>query len=208
MSEKTALRRRRRVADTQAWRARQKRGAAVYPVAGVTGKADDRCRYVFYPGGPGPRCFTSCSALPYLIANLRRVSVAAIFPRRSTAAWRRAGWRLVARAACTDGQSIPRPPPARVPKGTGEQGERRQPAERYSLGVPVPPAGAVELAAVRCSASLTRSSSAASSSAGVGSGFLERRDPGGPLPLEPMPALTGRSRPRRGSPLLARARKA
>ena len=30
--EKTAAFRQRRVADTQAWRARQKRGAAVYPV--------------------------------------------------------------------------------------------------------------------------------------------------------------------------------
>jgi len=32
MVEKTAAFRQRRVADTQAWRARQKRGAAVYPV--------------------------------------------------------------------------------------------------------------------------------------------------------------------------------
>jgi hypothetical protein len=32
MAEKSAAFRRRRVADTQAWRARQKRGAAVYPV--------------------------------------------------------------------------------------------------------------------------------------------------------------------------------
>ena len=32
MGTKTAAQRRRRVADTQAWRARQKRGAAVYPV--------------------------------------------------------------------------------------------------------------------------------------------------------------------------------
>jgi len=34
MAEKTAAQRQRRVADTQAWRARQKRGAAVYPVEG------------------------------------------------------------------------------------------------------------------------------------------------------------------------------
>ena len=61
MSGKTAAQRRRRVADTQAWRARQKRGAAVYPVEvdGTTfdpmerfgrleaSKADDRRRYVF-----------------------------------------------------------------------------------------------------------------------------------------------------------------
>jgi len=46
--------------------------------------------------------------------------VAAIFPRRSTAAWRRAGRRLVARTACTDGQSIPRPPPARLQARQGE----------------------------------------------------------------------------------------
>jgi hypothetical protein len=32
MGRKTAAQRQRRVADTQAWRARQKRGAAVYPV--------------------------------------------------------------------------------------------------------------------------------------------------------------------------------
>jgi len=32
MAEKSAAFRRRRVADTQAWRARQRRGAAVYPV--------------------------------------------------------------------------------------------------------------------------------------------------------------------------------
>jgi hypothetical protein len=32
MVEKTATFKQRRVADTQAWRARQKRGAAVYPV--------------------------------------------------------------------------------------------------------------------------------------------------------------------------------
>jgi hypothetical protein len=32
MVEKTAAFKQRRVADTQAWRARQKRGAAVYPV--------------------------------------------------------------------------------------------------------------------------------------------------------------------------------
>jgi len=58
MSGKTAAQRRRRVADTQAWRARQKRGAAVYPVEvdGATfdpmerfggleaSKADDRRR--------------------------------------------------------------------------------------------------------------------------------------------------------------------
>jgi hypothetical protein len=59
---KSAAFRRRRVADTKAWRARQKRGAAVYPVEvdGTTfdpmerfgrleaSKADDRRRYVFY----------------------------------------------------------------------------------------------------------------------------------------------------------------
>ena len=58
MSGKTAAQRRRRVADTQAWRARQKRGAAVYPIEinGTTfdpmerfggleaSKADDRRR--------------------------------------------------------------------------------------------------------------------------------------------------------------------
>jgi len=58
MGTKTAAQRRRRVADTQAWRARQKRGAAVYPVevGGATfdplerfggleaSKADDRRR--------------------------------------------------------------------------------------------------------------------------------------------------------------------
>jgi hypothetical protein len=56
MVKKTAAFRQRRVADTQAWRARQKRGAAVYPVEvdGTTfdlmerfggleaGKADDK----------------------------------------------------------------------------------------------------------------------------------------------------------------------
>src|SRR5262245_5973053 len=50
----------------------------------------------------------------------RRGSVAAIFPRRVTAAWRRAGRRLVVLTAGTDGQSIPRPPPARLQAGQGE----------------------------------------------------------------------------------------
>jgi hypothetical protein len=59
---RSAVYRRRRVADTQAWRARQKRGAAVYPIEidGPTfdpmerfggleaSKAHDRRRYVFY----------------------------------------------------------------------------------------------------------------------------------------------------------------
>ena len=58
MGSKTAAQRRRRVQDTLAWRARQKRGAAVYPVEvdGATfdpverfggleaSKADDRRR--------------------------------------------------------------------------------------------------------------------------------------------------------------------
>ena len=57
-TDKSAVYRRRRVADTQAWRARQKRGAAVYPIEidGTTfdpmerfggleaSKADDRRR--------------------------------------------------------------------------------------------------------------------------------------------------------------------
>ena len=61
-TDKSAVYRRRRVADTQAWRARQKRGAAVYPIEidGTTfdpmerfggleaSKADDRRRYVFF----------------------------------------------------------------------------------------------------------------------------------------------------------------
>jgi len=65
MAKKTAAQRARRVADTQAWRARQRRGAAVYPIE-VDGrifdlmarfggleadKADDRRRYVLYPVG-------------------------------------------------------------------------------------------------------------------------------------------------------------
>ena len=62
MSGKTAAQRRHRVQDTLAWRARRKRGAAVYPVEldGTTfdpmehfgrleaSKTDDRRRYVFY----------------------------------------------------------------------------------------------------------------------------------------------------------------
>ena len=61
-ADKSVAHRRRRVADTQAWRARRKRGAAVCPIEldGTTfdpmerfggleaSKADDRRRYVFY----------------------------------------------------------------------------------------------------------------------------------------------------------------
>ena len=59
---RSAAAKQRRVADTQNWRARRKRGAAVYPIEidGTTSdpmerfggleasKADDRRRYVFY----------------------------------------------------------------------------------------------------------------------------------------------------------------
>src|SRR5262249_57650559 len=97
---KAGAQRRRRVADARAWRARQKRGAAVYPVEG---------RDVLLLAAP---CL---NLLPNSVFQIHETAMAAgaarwrqyfrdapPFPRRSTAAWRRASRRLVARAAHQD----------------------------------------------------------------------------------------------------------
>jgi len=128
LRKKTATQRQRRVDDTRAWRARQKRGAAV---SGRGRWYDFRSAGAFWRawGWQGGCGVATCSIrvargrdvlllatprlslLPNSVFQIHETAMAAgaarrrqYFRRRSTAAWRRASRRLVARAACTDGQ--------------------------------------------------------------------------------------------------------